>query len=186
MLMEDTRPKKTTTSILNKITSEKGLSSLRTLKFFSHINRNTNMEKLVALNRKKINIRYADGTIILANMANVNINTNKTKYMITSANNNNNNCQFRVNGQIIGKVSQFVYLGTTINEQWDYSKKITCRTEKGGGKFIKVAPLLKSHNKFLNPEVRMLRCYVFSVLFYDAEAWTRMEYTARKLQAFEM
>ncbi|CAG9837973.1 unnamed protein product [Diabrotica balteata] len=44
----------------------------------------------------------------------------------------------------------------------------------------------KCHNLSLDTNVRMLRCYIFSVLFYGVESWTLNEDMYRKLETFEM
>ena len=45
-------------------------------------------------------------------------------------------------------------------------------------------PLLSGHNLSQELRLRLVRCYVFSVLLYGMEAWT--ETTTNKVQAFEM
>ena len=50
--------------------------------------------------------------------------------------------------------------------------------------FNELAPLLSGHNLSLELRLRLVRCYVFSVLLYGMEAWT--ETTTNKVQAFEM
>uniref|UniRef100_A0A8D8Q737 Uncharacterized protein n=2 Tax=Cacopsylla melanoneura TaxID=428564 RepID=A0A8D8Q737_9HEMI len=46
--------------------------------------------------------------------------------------------------------------------------------------------IFKSHDLHLDIKIRLLRCYVFSVLFYGVEAWTLTEASAKKIEAFEM
>jgi len=71
---------------------------------------------------------------------------------------------------------------TLINEQWDHSQEIRCRIEKARDAFIKISKLFKSHNH----KVKLLRCYVFSILYYGMQSWTLTEATQKKLEAFEM
>ena len=40
---------------------------------------------------------------------------------------------------------------------------------------------ITSHTK-----MKLIRCYVFSVLFYGVESWTLTETTTKKLESFEM
>ncbi|CAG9827726.1 unnamed protein product [Diabrotica balteata] len=49
-----------------------------------------------------------------------------------------------------------------------------------------VVVLKQIHNLSLDTKVRMLRCYVFSVLFYGVESCTLNEDMYRKLEAFEI
>lgn len=46
--------------------------------------------------------------------------------------------------------------------------------------------LFKSCYLPLPTKVRLLRCYVFSVLLYGVESWTLTEASMKKLQSFEM
>ena len=49
-----------------------------------------------------------------------------------------------------------------------------------------MSSLFKSHDLTINTKMRLLRCYVFSVLFYGVESWTLTEATTKKLESFEM
>ncbi|CAG9832895.1 unnamed protein product [Diabrotica balteata] len=49
-----------------------------------------------------------------------------------------------------------------------------------------MSAIFKSHNISLDTKMRHLRCYVFSVLLYGAEAWTLTDTTIKKLEAFKM
>lgn len=46
--------------------------------------------------------------------------------------------------------------------------------------------VFKTRDLNLKTKIRLLRCYVFSVLLYGAETWTLTETTMKKLEAFEM
>uniref|UniRef100_A0A8D9AW28 Reverse transcriptase domain-containing protein n=1 Tax=Cacopsylla melanoneura TaxID=428564 RepID=A0A8D9AW28_9HEMI len=50
----------------------------------------------------------------------------------------------------------------------------------------RMGAVFKSHNLTLDTKMRLLRCYVFSVLFYGVESWTLNETISNKLNAFEM
>lgn len=73
-----------------------------------------------------------------------------------------------------------------INENWDNSQEIRCRIEKARAAFIKMNTLFKSHNLNMEIKLRLLRCYVFSILLYGAETWTLKKETIKKLEAFEL
>ena len=49
-----------------------------------------------------------------------------------------------------------------------------------------MATTLKSHELPMGLKIRILQCYVFSVLYYGVEAWTLTAATEAKLEAFEM
>jgi hypothetical protein len=86
----------------------------------------------------------------------------------------------------VERVGKYTYLGTIVNEQWDHSQEIKSRIEKARGAFNNMSRLFKSHNLDLNIKVRLLRCYVFSVLYYGVESWTITDAMERRLAAFEM
>jgi len=86
----------------------------------------------------------------------------------------------------IEKVQRFKYLGTTINEDWDHLLEIKCRIERAREAFRKMSQVFKCHDLSFAIQIRLLRCYVFSVLLYGVEAWTITELTCKKNEAFEM
>uniref|UniRef100_A0A8D8WL62 Uncharacterized protein n=1 Tax=Cacopsylla melanoneura TaxID=428564 RepID=A0A8D8WL62_9HEMI len=46
--------------------------------------------------------------------------------------------------------------------------------------------VFRSHNLTLETKIRLLKCYVYSVLLYGVETWTLKGYTISKIQAFEL
>ena len=78
-------------------------------------------------------------------------------------------------------VKKYQYLGTTLNEENDQVRIDIARSA-----FIKMKHLLvnKSLNKDLR--VRIIRCYIFSILLYGAEARTLKQVNIKKNNAFEL
>lgn len=149
------------------------------------------------------NIRYADDTLLLTGSIEhlqallnrieaacsrfgLNMNTKKTKFMIISKKQYNRDLNITTNNGNIERVSRLVYLGTNINEEWNLSTEIKSRIAKARTTFMKLRNILSSHNLSLDLRVRMIRCYIFPVLLYGAEAWTLTESLLKNLQAFEM
>lgn len=157
----------------------------------------------VLLNGERLNnIRYADDTVMFAdtpeslrflvdrvtmssNKYGLDINTNKTKFMVISKA-NVPNCNIESNGKPIERVSGYTCLGTNINDQWDHAQKIKIRIEKARAVFGNMSKIFKNHDLTLTTKVRFLLCYVFSVLLYGVESWTLTEATSKRLEAFEM
>lgn len=104
------------------------------------------------------------------------INIKKTKLLIVSKE-SMNGANIYHNGSPIERVTQYTYLGTMINENWNNSQEIRCRIEKARAAFIKMNTLFKSHN--LSMDIKLRLCYVFSILLYGAEAWTLKEGISR-------
>lgn len=113
------------------------------------------------------------------------LNIKKTKYMVISKNRPPQG-QLIINQQRIEQVQKFTYLGSTVNEEWDHSLEIKCRIEKARSAFMRMAKLFKSHDLNTNTKIRLLRCYVFSILLYGVESWTVTDASSKKLEAFEM
>ncbi|CAG9837704.1 unnamed protein product, partial [Diabrotica balteata] len=98
------------------------------------------------------------------------INTSKTKLMIISKQ-NITGANLYVNQMRIERVSQYNYLGTIINESWDNTQEIKCRIGKAKSAFFTMSSVFKSHNLTLKTKIRLLKCYVYSVLLYELETW---------------
>ncbi|XP_039291702.1 uncharacterized protein LOC120353116 [Nilaparvata lugens] len=73
-----------------------------------------------------------------------------------------------------------------INEKWDHSQEVKCRIEKARAAFNQMAKLFKSHNLNMHIKIKLLYCYIFSILFYGVESWTLTKSTKKRLEAFEM
>ena len=96
------------------------------------------------------------------------MNTKKTKTMIVEKT-PEKQCEVNVKGQGLTQVKQYKYLGTTI-------LKIA---------FWKKATILRS-NISMKTRIRILMCYVFSVVSYGCETWTYSKAIDHKNNAFEM
>lgn len=68
----------------------------------------------------------------------------------------------------------------------NHSQEIKCRIEKSRAIFNGIAGILKSHDLIMDIKLRLLRCHVFSVLYYGVESWILTEVTEMKLQVFEI
>uniref|UniRef100_A0A8D8UNP4 Craniofacial development protein 2 n=1 Tax=Cacopsylla melanoneura TaxID=428564 RepID=A0A8D8UNP4_9HEMI len=150
------------------------------------------------------NIRYADDTVLLANTMEelqnllnevtevcdkygLRLNTAKTKFMIVSKNKSRcTTTPLKAYGVNLEKTSSINYLGSFIHEDWDPQREIKIRIEKARSAFLKFKNLLCGHEIKLQLKIRMLRCYVFSVLLYGVESWTLTDTILKKIEAFEM
>lgn len=149
------------------------------------------------------NIRYADDTVILASsieelqqiMERVNVaseeygislNFSKTKWMLISKRQQPPPQQLRIQNQLINQVESYIYLGTTVTAEWMQSTEIRARIEQARAAFNNMKRLFTSKDLSLPLKIRLVKCYVFPVLLYGAEAWTLTEALMKKLEAFEM
>ena len=161
-------------------------------------------EEGIVLNGVSVNnIRYADDTLLIANTLKglqqllnrttvvseeygLKLNVAKTKYMVIKKNTIPNVDRLYINNSPLETVQKIKYLGSTVNEKWDHSAEIRQRIEIARGAFQRMRPLLSGHNLSQELRLRLVWCYVFSVLLYGMEAWTLTEATINKVQAFEM
>ncbi|CAG9829877.1 unnamed protein product [Diabrotica balteata] len=104
----------------------------------------------------------------------LNINVKKTKLMIISKKRITEG-QLYVNQSPGERMTHYNYLGSIINEEWTKSQEIRARIAKARSTFNRMGAFFNSHNLFIDTKVRMLRCYVFSVLLYGVESWTLNE-----------
>lgn len=150
------------------------------------------------------NLRYADDTVLLAsNLENLQhllqklnnqcteyglkINLNKTKWMVvTKTLENQNQANVTIANTIIERVQAYKYLGTWLEQSGDQTKEIKTRVEIARATFMKMKDVFCSRDLTIGLRMRMLRCYVFSILLYGVEAWTLKKTHIDKLQAFEM
>lgn len=113
------------------------------------------------------------------------LNAKKTKTMIISKN-SNVDAQFYAEDTLLQRVESFYYLGCYLNESWDHSKEVRIRIERARSSFYRMKKVLCSLSLNLQLRLRVLRCYVFSILYYGAEAWTLTDNTTNRLQSFEL
>ncbi|KAH0998914.1 hypothetical protein HUJ04_004164 [Dendroctonus ponderosae] len=103
------------------------------------------------------------------------INISKSTFMVISKE-TGGRYDLTINNTPIDRVSQFTYLKTMINDNWDHSQEIRCRIEKPRAVFNQMAKLFKSHNLKIDIKIRLRSC-IFSILFYVLESWTLIEAT---------
>lgn len=159
-------------------------------------------EEGIVINGEVINnIRYADDTILIAesieglqilldrvneasNKYGLTINSKKTNFMVLSRTQVTNKTLLLGNTPI-ERVEKFKYLGSYINEKWSSEQDVRVRIELARSAFIKMKKILCSKKFQLKLRMRLVRCYVFSVLFYGMESWTLTPALCSKLEAFE-
>lgn len=162
-----------------------------------------NVEDGIKINGVKISsIRYADDTIIIADSDlglqrlidklntiitefDMKINTTKTKIMRISRS-QNVTLPITANGLRLEQVNKIQYLGCWINNKLDPEQEIKCRIEQARTTFLRLRGLLCDPHLNLHLRIRLLKCYVWSVLLYGAESWTLTTSAMNRLEAFEM
>ena len=92
------------------------------------------------------------------------LNIQKTKIMASSPINS-----WQING---GTVSDFIFLGSKITADGDYSHEIKRRLLTERKVMTKLDSILKSRDINLPTKVRLVKAMVFPVVIYGCESWT--------------
>ena len=95
------------------------------------------------------------------------LNIQKTKIMasgpITS---------WQIDGETVETVSDFIFLGSRITADGDYSHEIKRRLLLGRKVMTNLDSILKSRDVTLSTKVRLVKAIVFLVVMYGCESWT--------------
>ena len=149
------------------------------------------------------NLRYADDTVLLAETENelqmlvskvkeesekvgLFMNAKKTKTMCLTKKKDVPKIQIVIDNNQIEQVGSFVYLGQTITEDATSDTEIRKRIAMAKGAFSNIRPLLTNSNISLGTRLRVVKCYIWSLLLYGCETWTVNKTTESKIKAFEM
>ena len=79
--------------------------------------------------------------------------------------------RFSLNQIPIEHVERYTYLGTIVHNQWEMTAEIKSRVEKARSSFVKMMHIFTNRHVSLPLKFRLLKCYVFPVLLYGAEAF---------------
>ena len=86
----------------------------------------------------------------------------------------------------MGKVSDFIFLGSKITADGDCSHEIKRRLHLGRKVMTNLDSILKSRDITLSPKVCPAKAMVFSVVMYGCESWTIKKAEHRRISAFEL
>ena len=95
------------------------------------------------------------------------LNIQKTKIMESGA-----ITSWKIDGQTVETVSDFVFLGSKITTDGDYSHEIKRCLLLGRKAMTNLDSILKSRDITLPTKVRLVKAMVFPVVMYGCESWT--------------
>ena len=148
--------------------------------------------------RKINNLRYADNTTLMAESeeelkslsmkvkersekVGLKLNIQKTKIMasgpITS---------WKIDGETVETVTDFIFLGSKITENGDYSHEIKRFLLLGRKVMTNLDSILKSRDITLPTKVHLVKAMVFPVVMYVCESWTVKKAEHRRIDAFAL
>ena len=109
------------------------------------------------------------------------VNIQKTKIMasgpITS---------WEIDGETVETVSDFIFSGSKITADGNYSHEIKRRLLLGRKVMTKLDSILKSRDITLPTKVHLVEVMVFPVVMYGCESWTIKKAECQKIDAFEL
>ena len=143
------------------------------------------------------NLRYADDTTLKAESKELKsllmkvkeesekvclkLNIQRTKIMasgpITS---------WQMDGETMQTVTDFIFLGSKITADGDYSHEIQRHLLLGGKDMTSLDSILKSRDITLPTKVHLVKAMVFPVVMYGCESWTIKKAECQRIDAFEL
>ena len=93
--------------------------------------------------------------------------------------------EIKSNGQILGNVSKFKYLGSVISDEGS-KPEILSRIAQTTAALTKLKPIWNNKNIGISSKIRLLRSLVMSIFLYACESWTLNADTERRIRAMEM
>jgi hypothetical protein len=113
--------------------------------------------------------------------AGLKLNIQKTKIMasgpITS---------WQIDGETIETVTDFIFLGSKITTDGDYSHKIKRLWLLGRKAMTNLDSILKSRDITLPTKLCLVKAMVFPVVFYGCESWTIKKAECRRIDVSEL
>ena len=93
---------------------------------------------------------------------------------------------WQINGETMETVTYFIFLGTKITADGDYSHEIKRCLLLGRKVMTNLDSILKSRDITLPTKVRLVKAMVFPVVMYECESWTIKKAECRRTDAFEL
>ena len=102
--------------------------------------------------------------------AGLKLNIQKTKVMASGP-----IISWQIDGETMETVTDFIFLGSKINADGDYSHKIKRHLLLGRKAMTNLDNVLKSRGITLPTKVHLVKAMVFPVVMYGCESWTIKE-----------
>ena len=144
------------------------------------------------------NLRYADDTTLMAESkeelksllikvkeesekAGLKLNIQKTKIMASG-----HITLWQIDGETMETVRDFIFLGSKITADGDFSHEIKRRLLLGRKTMTTLDSILKSRDITLPTKVHLVKATVFPVVIYGCESWTIKKAAHQRIDAFEL
>ena len=93
---------------------------------------------------------------------------------------------WQIDGETVGTVADFIFLGSKITADGDCSHEIKRRFLLGRKVMTNLDSILKSRDITFPTKVHLVKAMVFPVVMYGCESWTVKKAECRRTDAFEL
>ena len=93
---------------------------------------------------------------------------------------------WEIDGETVETVSDFIFLGSKITADGDWSQEIKRHLLLERKVMTKLDSILKSRDITLPTKVHLVKAMVFSGVMYGCESWTVKKAECRRIDAFEL
>ena len=93
---------------------------------------------------------------------------------------------WQIDGETVETVEDFIFLGSKITVDGDYSHEIKRCLLLGRKVMTSLDSILKSRHVTLPTKIRIVKAVVFPVVMYRCESWTIMKAEHQRIDAFEL
>ena len=125
--------------------------------------------------------KMISGTLRGSNMTFEKFNIQKTKIMASGP-----ITTWQIDGQTMEIVTDFIFLGSNITADGDYSHEIKRHLLLGRKATTILDSILKSRDITLPTKICLVKAMVFPVVMYECESWTIKKAECRRIDAFEL
>ena len=112
------------------------------------------------------------------------INEEKTKYMVMSRNQHPQN-KIKIENYSFEIQNKFIYLGTSLTSNNDISADIETRIASANRAYFALRPILKSQIVHRNTKLRIYKSLIRPIVTYGAETWIMYAHITKRLAVFE-
>ena len=105
----------------------------------------------------------------------------KTKFMASGS-----ITSWQIDGKTVETVAEFIFGGSKITADGDYSHEIKRCLLLGGKVMTNLDNILKSRDITLSTKVHLVKAMVFPVVMYKCESWTIKKAECQRTDAFEL
>ena len=93
---------------------------------------------------------------------------------------------WEIDGETVKTVADFIFLGSQITADGDYSHEIKRRLLLGRKVMTNLDSILESRDITFSTKVHLVKAMVFPVVMYGCESWAIKKAERRRIDAFEL